>query len=110
MKITCSVTGGTLRVASMKVYYKSTGSTGGDTRTNVTLSATDLTLTEGDTGKSTITSDPVIDGIAYTYTSGNESVATVATDGTVTFLTPFGTSSILYPKSFTNISTIFSSS
>ena len=84
VKITCSVTSGTLRVASMKVYYKSTGSTGGDTRTNVTLSATDLTLTEGDTGKSTITSDPVIDGIAYTYTSGNESVATVATDGTVT--------------------------
>lgn len=54
------------------------------TKKDVTLSATDLTLTEGETGKSTITSNPVIDNIAYTYTSGNESVAKVATDGTVT--------------------------
>lgn len=54
------------------------------TKKDVTLSATDLTLTEGETGKSTITSTPIIDGITYTYTSGNESVAKVATDGTVT--------------------------
>lgn len=51
---------------------------------NVTLTATALTLTEGETGKSTITSNPVIDNIAYTYNSDNKNVATVAADGTVT--------------------------
>ena len=50
----------------------------------VTLNRTSLTLTEGDTQKLTATVRPVDAGVTVTWSSSNTSVASVASDGTVT--------------------------
>lgn len=89
VKITCAVTNSSLRVASMKVYYKSTG-TGGNTKKDITLTAIagNTNLKVGGTTDITVTAkggSTDVTGLEYSYALDKEGVISV-NDGTVTAL------------------------
>ena len=68
------------------------------------ITASDLTLEPGKTGKLTVTIEPTNQTEGVTYTSGTQSVATVGEDGTVNALTE-GTTKITVKGKVSGVST-----
>ena len=71
---------------------------------NNKITASDLTLEPGKTGKLTVTIEPTNQTEGVTYTSGTQSVATVGQDGTVNALTE-GTTIITVKGKVSGVST-----
>ena len=69
------------------------------------ITASDLTLEPGKTGKLNVTIEPTNQTEGVTYTSGTQSVATVAEDGTVTGVATGSATITIKGKVSTNIST-----